>query len=933
MKLHRIPHLLASLLFTVFGISSALAESPAPAKGELPASFQTGAPIEFELWSWGEDEAGRKKIRDIKEGDHIPLAGLPDEVQFRFRVPVDHNGIVFKGKSADGQQRLGWDTKNEKDSTDSAGRLYRAQADGYFPQPCRYCLQVKASKGDEVVADIAINFDFVKAPLKPVVRNVAFADSVGMLTPFPKSSHAGAAVQHELWQWEGKDKKKLIDLKDGAKIPVETLPKSIQIQSRVATEFDGITCRWRSSDGYPERIWPQKNLPPAETGPQHLFVAGNLGFFPQIGKYCIEVTAEKAGKVVAQDCINIELVRGKPIPTNTTFMAGRKDWKGNAITTSKPVNLGPLNETPVLKDNDYAFAPQKAYATVNWERFPPFRMNPRFPMVWDSRRFDEEDKFGGPLNRGFTTLANIDPKQDNLKISERSHFDYPGHLEGIIDSLYKKDPVQYKDLKPWKDRRSTFVSKENTLLLGKRIYEEWNVMGWSPYDAGIHAWDEEQMFAPIATLMMKEHPDELPERILQYKDKVLAGDKRAIGIIERAFDKEMAEFVGNTYKAAKDSAAERGRTVKIWHYGSKPIGNELFMFVGGTSGAELNQKTGKYPYEEMSGLNDWFKKGQSVDFDATAYSREIDYFHDDFYFHILFPEEASMYQKDKAGAYVLDDKGRRKIRTDVISESNYTEPVKVGFGDYEWAPIFLKSFVAKGENCLFWSNGGKYYKTPSTLITSKMMMPYIRPSNQATFGDSSKFGDRPISPYMAEATTILTFMIGCEGTFVWDAPKGASPVGFAPNGKPGEKEMLGDLEYYVKGLHRVSQFNRLFDGNYSFIRPTRLYNTHNRDHPIIRGLVNGQYLVLAMLNPYLDPGEHQDVEVWYDAPYASRTTKWAGNVAIQARKNHLFQCKLPALPAGQQYDPDKLYFRYTLKDGNYSETFTVSGNYDVKYPY
>jgi hypothetical protein len=209
----------------------------------------------------------------------------------------------------------------------------------------------------------------------------------------------------------------------------------------------------------------------------------------------------------------------------------------------------------------------------------------------------------------------------------------------------------------------------------------------------------------------------------------------------------------------------------------------------------------------------------------------------------------------------------------------------------------------------------------------------VRPGNQETFGDSAKLGSRPVSPYMAEASSIFAFMIGSEGLFVWDARNHVGAVGENQEGKPGARDTIGDLEYIVKGLHRVSQFNKLFDGNYSFIRPTRHYNTHDRNHPIIRGILNGQYLLLGMTNPYLDPNETQDVEVWYDTPYANKTMKWSGKVAIQSRRNHLFQCKLPPLPAGQSYDPDKLYFRYTCKDGKFNETYTVSGNYDVKYPY
>jgi hypothetical protein len=411
---------------------------------------------------------------------------------------------------------------------------------------------------------------------------------------------------------------------------------------------------------------------------------------------------------------------------------------------------------------------------------------------------------------------------------------------------------------------------------------------------------------------------------------VQAGDAGAKFLLEREYDAAMAEFVGDTYKGARESAAARGRTLKIWHYGSRAPGRELFLLLGTSDAVQINPKTGKYRYEEIDALNEWFKRGRAIDFEATSYAREIDYFHTDFYFHVNFPQAASMYVKDDNG-YVLDEHGRRKIRKDLITEEVYAQPTKIGLEDFEWGPIFLKTFIAKEENNLFWFNGGKYYQTPSTLITNKQMPPYIRPGTQETFGEIAKSGSRPVNPYLAEATTILTFMTGAEALFVWDESRKTTPAGLTTNDKV---EQLGDLEFAVKGLHRVSQFNRLFDGDYSFIRPVRHYNTHDRDHPIIRGLVNGNYLVLAMLNPALDPGEKQEVEVWYDAPYASRGAgKWSGKATIEARKTHLFQCKLPVLPAGRKYNPDKLYFRYRLVDGKYTQTFTVSGNYEVKYPY
>ena len=790
---------------------------------------------------------------------------------------------------------------------------------------------MKATQEGRVVGEAVVNIEFDKAPVAPVARSAVYAASEGVLRPLSKLSHGGGPVRYELWDWsDKKDRKRIGDIQDGAQMAAESLPAAVQFYFRVNAEFDAISWRCQTSDAIPQSGWSETNRAPAEWNANQLLKAGNLGFFPQIGRYTLEVKATKRGQVVAHDVTNFEIVRTTPVPRDTSFLAGKKDWKGNTITSSKPVNLGPLNETPVLKDNDYPFEPQRAYYSINWERFPPFHLHPRFPLVWASRRFTEEPQFGGPLNRGFTTLANIDREQDNLRISERQWFHYPGQLLTMIAALQKKDPVKYQDAQGYTAHRSAFISAESAQTLGKMCYEGWGVAGWAPYDPGIYGWDEEEMFPSIATKMIKECPDKLPPYLMRYKAKVLAGDAGAIAALEREYDKAMAEFVGNTYKGARDSAASRGRTIKIWHYGSKSPARELFMFDG--PNVQLNPKTGRYPYEEMDGLDAWFKKGRNLDFDATAFAREIDYFHTDFYYHVLFPQEASLYEKDGNG-YVLDGKGRRKFRRNFVEERLYADPVKIGQEDTEIGPVFLKSFIAKGENNMYWFNGGQYYKTVGTQPTSKQLGPYIRPGSQETWGEVKHLGSRPVSPYMAEASTIFTFMMGCEALFVWDSRNYSAPVGFPRKGMPNQPDTIGDLEFAVKGLHRVSQFNRLFEGTYSFIRPTRHYRTYDRDHPVIRGLVNGQYLALAMTNPYLDPGEQQEVEVWYDSPYASRTAKWSGSAMIRSRKNHLYQCKLPALPAGQSYDPDKLYFRYTLQDGRHTETFTVTGNYDVKFPY
>ena len=177
--------------------------------------------------------------------------------------------------------------------------------------------------------------------------------------------------------------------------------------------------------------------------------------------------------------------------------------------------------------------------------------------------------------------------------------------------------------------------------------------------------------------------------------------------------------------------------------------------------------------------------------------------------------------------------------------------------------------LSKGENALFWLNGGHYYKHHGTLTTPKQLIPTPRPGNQETWDESARTSAHaPSAPTWQRPPLFYTFLMGLEGLLpIGTRAINTGSVGSGPQRKPGAKETLGDLEFMVKGMHRVSQFNALFQGHYDFVRPVRHYDAWNHDHPLIRGSLNGRYLLLAMTNPYLDPGETQTVELRYGAPF------------------------------------------------------------------
>src|SRR6185437_10047219 len=183
------------------------------------------------------------------------------------------------------------------------------------------------------------------------------------------------------------------------------------------------------------------------------------------------------------------------------------------------------------------------------------------------------------------------------------------------------------------------VSADSAYRLGWKTYESWGAGGYGPYDPGLYGWDEEQMWPTIAAKLLKEHPDVLPKSLQALREKDPAVEKpETLAALQDAYIRAWGDFIGNGYRGARDNAKQRGRVFKVWHYGSKAPGDYLFV---GPDDAKINPATGKYRADEIDNLFPWFKTGDQVDFNASEYSRQIDYFNKDFYYQTIFPQTAS----------------------------------------------------------------------------------------------------------------------------------------------------------------------------------------------------------------------------------------------------------------------------------------------------
>ncbi|MFO0929672.1 MAG: hypothetical protein U0736_22055 [Gemmataceae bacterium] len=258
------------------------------------------------------------------------------------------------------------------------------------------------------------------------MRSILFACvavlATGASSPLPKAEQSGAKVEFSLWAWDADParRKEHIRLEPGARLEARTLPKAIMFRFRVPVAHDAVRCACRSTDAFDRVGWgPETVARDGSAAWLYRAFAEFLSYPPQVGAYSIEVEATDRGKPVARAVLRFDIVDTRPTVRDGAYLEGKKDCQGHPVTTSRPVELGGLNETPALRDNDYSFEPQHAANVIHFGRFPSFRLPPRFLAVYNSRRFTDEDRLGNPLDRGFTHQATVHMAQDNLPVAQR----------------------------------------------------------------------------------------------------------------------------------------------------------------------------------------------------------------------------------------------------------------------------------------------------------------------------------------------------------------------------------------------------------------------------------------------------------------------------------------------------------------------------------
>ncbi len=125
-----------------------------------------------------------------------------------------------------------------------------------------------------------------------------------------------------------------------------------------------------------------------------------------------------------------------------------------------------------------------------------------------------------------------------------------------------------------------------------------------------------------------------------------------------------------------------------------------------------------------------------------------------------------------------------------------------------------------------------------------------------------------IRPWMAEATAIFPFFSGADGVWLWE-----DPFLFY------EESSFATYSHYLKGLYRLSQVKRFFEGEHELIIETSARDYNENKQPIWRGVVKGNEILIAAHNPFATENEEVTIGVSYN--------NWSSTVTLNGYETKL----------------------------------------------
>ncbi|GAB3544993.1 hypothetical protein [Spirosoma fluminis] len=577
--------------------------------------------------------------------------------------------------------------------------------------------------------------------------------------------------------------------------------------------------------------------------------------------------------------------------------------------------------------NDYSFSPQTAKAVVSWKRFPRFSLSTTEWLYWGPRfrqRSDWDDDFMG---HGF-----------RVAIPQRNYTD-TGLEENAIDLKLPAEQLMGFILMPGDPGQMPDYLKANYNALPDSDSRKAQITQY--VNRLIPVTDE-----AAARLMGRWMGAVIKQQCGGKNPKYVTIDEESAHYWEHPMgESSLRVFVGYLYLGIQEVC----QGSKVYTYGPKIV-TAPWYYGYADKGRHIN----KYHFTEhpLYAPNFWWKKNSTtdpIDVDGPlAQALKANgggVAAGDHYWRSTIGT-GTIYQKDAAGKYIYSN-GRRVLRTDNSTVTLFGQTVKIygndqtfhGNNEYDFWTSWLYEDVASEEANRYWMNGQKYALRRNDRSADFAGVHYgdwyrtnTEEANAPGQGDS-----RPLNPQSLEMSAIFRSVM-FDVNFLWHGEylqrgptthaNGAIQFPGVQGGQGGYKTNLGQYEYIVKGLHRVSELDGRNWGNWYWIRAQRgIGITADKwKEPVIRGRISetGNNVLIAAAWPMLDPEDNVRVDVWVDTgAWKSGSTYFT----ITGRTTYLDAWQIPAVPAGVQILPQHLRFRFTTPLLQTPQTVTWTGDY------
>lgn len=502
-------------------------------------------------------------------------------------------------------------------------------------------------------------------------------------------------------------------------------------------------------------------------------------------------------------------------PSNSAIKSGRKDWLGTPFVEDKAPRLVYMERaTPRPLGNDYNFAPQKAKNVINFLRFPEFKLHPRKKVIWWGPLYtDTKDNLH--YTRGITHLCNHPKYREKLQEMKVTGKQLTHWFEGMerhaglfAEHIKKHKPEDPRIpwLEEWSKDQRLIDNEETAKAFGAFCWDD--VMGTTRGEGVEFLTIDIESFK--ASTRTKSPWQTQYQNMMGWIYQGFIEESKKKGKPTRMVTYSQSLGIYSTLHYSSDPS-DWGMTPGYLH--PRAVG---LTFAGGSGDKPVNPNT---------------PSGKAL-ISSNGFICEDAYQRQTYYEHVYKQKPDGTLILDKGAPVYRDDEDMQDAYGIKIGVTGVDKRTSVG-GNANESRAYLDTIFQKAQqlwNNTYWAAGGKMPEWNTSRqpglenLNLGSMSRHDIESFNLSVGDD-RYGDRPLNPAQVEGIHLLTLLLSDLSEY-WSSEVRVTPIGSEVKYRYAQD---GPYEYMLKGSHRLSEFNFIFDQPYRPIFPKLLMYKGNKD--------------------------------------------------------------------------------------------------------